>query len=103
MQLVGVFDTIKKVIQIIKIEWATGISSVAHYDYWELHVISLRLVSCNLCISALQTARSWRRVLSYSFWFSVDTNSIFVGKYTNFHLLWPLVFLMAVACWCLLR
>ena len=41
MQLVGVFDTIKKVIQIIKIEWATGISPVAHYDYWELHIISL--------------------------------------------------------------
>jgi hypothetical protein len=51
MQLVGVFDTIKKVIQIIKIEWATGISPVAHYDYWELHVISLRLFSCNLRIS----------------------------------------------------
>lgn len=49
MQLAGVFDTIKKVIQIIK-RGATGISPVAPLNYWELHIISLCSVSCNLMI-----------------------------------------------------
>jgi hypothetical protein len=46
MQLAGVCDTIKKIIQIIK--KATGVSPIAHFNHWELHLISLRSTSYNL-------------------------------------------------------
>lgn len=36
MQLACVFDTIKKIIQIIKKKVATGVSPIATLNYWEL-------------------------------------------------------------------
>ena len=62
-----------------------GVFPVAPFDYWELHIISLRSVSCNLMILLFSCTHSCthRRQIVRNFWSLIFRPILLLQKLLN--------------------